>query len=100
MEFNNVKTLIETGGIMWRNRATGDSDYEVPKGSGEYVIYAGSLWLGGKDVNNQLKLAAMRYSGTDFWTGPLSYNTATPGDVTQGILGYGAANITPQVCLE
>jgi len=100
MEFNNVKTLIETGGIMWRNRSTGDADYEVPKGSGEYVIYAGSLWLGGKDVNNQLKLAAMRYSGTDFWTGPLSYNTATPGDVTQGILGYGAANITPQVCLE
>ena len=38
LEFNNVKTLIETGGIMWRNRSTGDSDYEVPKGSGEYVM--------------------------------------------------------------
>ena len=25
LEFNNVKTLIETGGIMWRNRATGDA---------------------------------------------------------------------------
>ncbi|GIR58971.1 MAG: hypothetical protein CM15mP65_15520 [Crocinitomicaceae bacterium] len=24
LEFNNVKTLIETGGIMWRNRSTGE----------------------------------------------------------------------------
>ena len=31
---------------MWRNRSTGDADYEVPKGSGEYVIYAGSFgWV-------------------------------------------------------
>ena len=99
-EFNNVKTLIETGGIMWRNRSTGDSDYEVPKGSGEFVIYAGSLWLGGTDANNQLKLAAMRYSGNDFWTGPLSYDENQPFDVSQGQLGYGPANITPQVCQE
>ena len=100
LEFNNVKTLIETGGIMWRNRSTGDADYEVPKGSGEFVIYAGSLWLGGTDANNQLKLAAMRYSGNDFWTGPLSYDENQPFDVSQGQLGYGPANITPQVCQE
>ena len=74
---------------MWRNRSTGDADYEVPKGSGEYVIYAGSLWLGGTDRNNQLKLAAMRYSGNDFWTGPLSYDENQPFDVAQGQLGYG-----------
>ena len=85
---------------MWRNRSTGDADYEVPKGSGEFVIYAGSLWLGGTDANNQLKLAAMRYSGNDFWTGPLSYDENQPFDVSQGQLGYGPANITPQVCQE
>ena len=56
--------------------------------------------MGGTDANNQLKLAAMRYSGNDFWTGPLSYDENQPFDVAQGQLGYGPANITPQVCQE
>ena len=58
LEFNNVSALIETGGSMWQDRSKNDAAYEVPKGSGEKVIYAGALWMGGLDVNNQLKLAA------------------------------------------
>ena len=58
---------------MWQDRSKNDAAYEVPKGSGEAVIYAGALWMGGLDVNNQLKLAALTFrSGNDFWTGPLS----------------------------
>ena len=57
MEFNNVSALIETGGSMWQDRSRNDAAYEVPKGSGETVIYAGALWMGGTDPNNQLRIA-------------------------------------------
>ena len=73
LEFNNVRAIIETGGIMWSNRANSFSGYEVPKGSGQTVIYAGALWMGGTDINNQLKIAAMKFGqNQDFWAGPLS----------------------------
>lgn len=37
------------------------------------ALFTAALWLGGTDVNNQLKLAALRYrQGQDYWTGPLS----------------------------
>jgi hypothetical protein len=37
------------------------------------ALFTAALWLGGTDVNNQLKLAALRYrNGQDYWTGPLS----------------------------
>ncbi|MFM7757327.1 MAG: hypothetical protein ACKO6J_00175, partial [Crocinitomicaceae bacterium] len=72
MEFNDVKALIEQGGSMFQNRAAGVAAYEVPKNSGLFAIYAGALWMGGTDVNGQLKLAALRFrSGNDFWPGPL-----------------------------
>src|SRR3989338_504825 len=77
MEFNDVSALIEQGGSMWQNRATNVASYEVPKGSGLKVIYAGALWMGGTDVNGQLKLAGLTFrTGNDFWAGPLSI---TPG---------------------
>ena len=59
LEFNNVSALIETGGSMWLDRSRGKNAYEVPKGSGQTLIYIGGLWMGGLDVNNQLKLDAL-----------------------------------------
>ena len=77
MEFNDVRALIEQGGSMFQNRQNGVAAYEVPKGSNRFAIFAGALWMGGTDVNGQLKLAALRYrQGNDFWPGPLS---VTPG---------------------
>ena len=106
MEFNDVRALIEQGGSMFQNRAAGTAAYEVPKGSNLFAIYAGALWMGGTDVNGQLKLAALRYrQGNDFWPGPL---TATPGTGNynpQGAVGFdavrdfGEANIDPDQCL-
>jgi hypothetical protein len=46
---------------MWQDRSRGKNAYEVPKGSGEYFNYIGALWMGGMDVNNQLKIAALTY---------------------------------------
>jgi hypothetical protein len=105
MEFNDVKALIEQGGSMFQNRQASVAAYEVPKGSNRFAIFAGALWMGGTDVNGQLKLAALRYrSGNDFWPGPLTvnpgsgnYNPLFPvGDNV--IRDFGEANIDPEQC--
>jgi hypothetical protein len=106
MKFNDVSALIEQGGSMFQNRAAGVAAYEVPKGSNRFAIYAGALWMGGTDVNGQLKLAALRYrTGNDFWPGPL---TVTPGTGTfnpinpvgdDAIRDFGEANIDPDQCI-
>lgn len=106
MKFNDVSALIEQGGSMFQNRAAGVAAYEVPKGSNRYAIYAGALWMGGTDINGQLKLAALRYrQGNDFWPGPL---TVTPGSGTYSPLNpvgddatrdFGEANIDPDQCI-
>ena len=73
MKFNDVSALIEQGGSMWQDRANGVAAYEIPRGSGLKVIYAGALWMGGTDVNGQLKLAGLTFrTGNDFWPGPLT----------------------------
>jgi hypothetical protein len=106
MQFNDVKALIEQGGSMFQNRAASVANYEVPKGSGLHVIFAGALWMGGTDVNGQLKLAALRYrTGNDFWPGPLSVTPGT-GDFNplfpagdDVVKDFGEANIDPDQCL-
>ncbi len=113
LQFNDVSALIEQGGSMFQDRNAGTAAYEVPKGSGLRAIYAGALWMGGVDVNGQLKLAALKFrSGNDFWPGPLTANPATqagPGQVLYDPLNpvgdnairiYGEATIEPNVCLE
>jgi hypothetical protein len=106
MEFNDVKALIEQGGSMFQNRSAGVASYEIPKNSGLHVIYAGALWMGGTDVNGQLKLAGLRYrQGNDFWPGPLTvnpgtgnYNPLNPvGD--DAVRDFGEANIDPDQCI-
>jgi hypothetical protein len=106
MEFNDVRALIEQGGSMFQNRQNAVAAYEVPKGSNRFAIFAGALWMGGTDVNGQLKLAALRYrAGNDFWPGPLSvtpgtgnYNPLFPvGD--GAIRDFGEANIDPDQCI-
>lgn len=90
MEFNDVSSFIEQGGSMWQNRGSGVAAYEIPKGSGLKVIYAGALWMGGTDVNGQLKIAALTFrSQEDFWPGPLSVG------VNNGTSGLGIGTFDP-----
>ena len=87
LAFNNVNAILETGGNMWQDRAQGFSAYEVPKGSGLRVMFAGALWLGGKDFNDQLKVAAITFrQNNDFWPGPLTTD--------------GLADVSPASCLK
>ncbi len=106
MSFNDVNALIEQGGSMWQNRATNTAAYEIPAGSGLNVIYAGSLWMGGKDLSGNLKLAGLTFrNANDFWAGPLAvtdgsgnYNPSVPLG-PGGIRDHGQATITPDDCL-
>ncbi|MEM7161357.1 MAG: T9SS C-terminal target domain-containing protein, partial [Bacteroidota bacterium] len=78
-ELNNVRFGLETAGSLWENRPGGSiPDYEVPKGGDIHSLFAGGLWMGGTSPDQQLKLAAVTYrqSGTDFWPGPLTDETA------------------------
>jgi len=73
LELNNVRAMVHTAGNLWQVPNQNYTQYEVPKNSGIMALFTAALWLGGTDVNNQLKLAALRYrNGQDYWTGPLS----------------------------
>ena len=83
LELNNVRALIHTSGDMWWD-LQGKASYEVPKGSGKTALFAGSIWIGGVDVNNQLKLSALKFrsNGMDYWPGPLKTEAAGPDQAT------------------
>jgi hypothetical protein len=72
LDINNTRAMIQTGGDMWWDFTR--SQYEIPQGSRHTALFAGALWLGGRDISGQLKVAAQRFrqSGVDYWTGPLS----------------------------
>ena len=76
LDINNVRATLLTGGDMWWDLVTGK--YLVPKPApglpGPTSIFAGSLWIGGIDASNTLKVAAQTYrqTGNDYWPGPLN----------------------------
>ena len=77
LELNNVRAMVHTAGNLWQIPGQNLSMYEVPKNSGVMALFTSALWLGGTDINGQLKLAALRYrDGQDYWTGPLSQGQA------------------------
>ncbi len=75
---NNVRALLTTGGDVWWNGI--DAKYIVPNvAAGETEvssIFAGAVWLGGRDPARNLKVAAQQYGRSggnfDFYPGPLS----------------------------
>lgn len=80
LSINNIKALVRAGGVQfWEptpNSTNNQSVYEYPNGSGKNTIFTSSIWIGGLDNSNNLKIAAERYNywGSDFWTGPLTTN--------------------------
>ena len=89
LDINNVRTRINAGGDMWWDLPSGTgSKYFIPANGSATSLFAGSLWIAGVDVNNQLKCAAMRFRqvGNDYYTGPLTVD--------------GKASITPETCAK
>lgn len=83
LDINNVRCPIFINGDMWWD-LVGNAQYEVPYGSGKRSLFAGAIWIGGKDNGGNLKVAAQTYrqSGSDFWPGPLdTVNASVTADV-------------------
>ncbi|MCK9290144.1 MAG: T9SS type A sorting domain-containing protein [Bacteroidales bacterium] len=75
LDINNARVRINTGGDMWWDLVGGTgAKYFIPKSGSATSMFSAALWIGGLDINNQLKLAALRYRqvGNDYWTGPLT----------------------------
>ena len=70
LDINNVRTRINSGGDMWWDLPAGTgSKYFIPANGSATSLFAGSLWIAGVDVNNQLKCAALRFRqvGNDYY---------------------------------
>lgn len=84
LNVNNVRALINGYGNMWYDGSI--SQYHLPKNSSSTPLYCAALWIGGTDVNDQLRIAALRFGqdGDDYWPGPLTID--------------GSATVTTEVC--
>lgn len=107
LNYNDVSCQLEQGGLLFLDRANGLATYKVPKTGNVTAIYAAALWMGGLDINGQLKLAAVKFrnEGNDFWPGPLSAAVGS-GDFDPQVPStdstkrdFGAATIDPDQCL-
>ncbi len=113
LEFNGVSAFLQMGGVLFMDNRKAETvaAYEVPRGGGARAIFAAALWMGGRDENGQLKLAAVRFRqvGNDFWGGPLSVLAIPAGDVNfdpllpvgdNTIRPYGDANVAASECVK
>ena len=84
LNVNNVRALINGYGNMWYDGSV--AQYHIPKDGTSTPLYCAALWIGGTDVNDQLRIAALRFgqNGDDYWPGPLTVD--------------GKADITLEVC--
>lgn len=81
LDINQVRARVLVGGDLWWDPIGQQPYYEVPIGSSKNSIYAGALWIGGYDQNNQLKVAAQTYrqaGSNDFWGGPIDTSGLAP----------------------
>ncbi|MEM6396704.1 MAG: hypothetical protein AAF741_10180 [Bacteroidota bacterium] len=85
-QINNVRARLTTGGDVWWDG--NDGRYVVPKPPAGVIevssIFAGSVWLGGRDVAGNPKIAAQQFGrpqgNFDYYTGPLTPEGTTSAD--------------------
>ncbi len=91
LDINNVRTLCYSYGNGWFLE---NAEYEIPKGSKKTSMFSFSLWIGGIDINNNLKLAGYRYG-----QGPSTANAHTKNDYWPGPLTVdGTAAVSAETC--
>ncbi len=86
LNVNNVRALINAYGNMWYDGSL--AKYNIPKESSSTSMFCAALWIGGTDVDDQLRIAALRFGseGNDYWPGPLTVD--------------GTASVSAEVCNE
>jgi len=75
-------SVLNTGGLFFGGSTTSGDGYLIPKRSGNSPLFAAGLWLGGQ-VDGELRVAAARYGGYDFWPGPLEDVASPPADCSE-----------------
>ena len=75
LDVNNVHARVNNGGDMWWD-LLGNAKYSVPSGDSANALFAGALWIGGLDQNDELHVAAQTYrqNGNDYFPGLLDAN--------------------------
>lgn len=74
LDANNIRARFYSHGLIGMNFATGEPEFEVPNGGGAHPLFSAGLWIGGMDIGNSLRLAAMSYEplgSSDYYPGPL-----------------------------
>lgn len=81
LNINNVRALINGYGNMWYDGS--NAQYHLPKNSNTCPLFCAALWIGGTDVNDQIRIAALRFGseGDDYWPGPLKINGTASVDL-------------------
>lgn len=81
LNVNNVRAMINGYGNMWYDGSV--AQYHLPKNSNTCPLYCAALWIGGSDINDQLRIAALRFGqdGDDFWPGPLTIDGSASVDL-------------------
>jgi len=82
LDYNNIRARVQASGLqfyqgpIWGSAVADPGVFEFPKQSGKNTIYNSTIWVGGLDETDTLRLAAElnRRVGLDYWTGPLSIN--------------------------
>lgn len=75
LDANNIRARFYSHGLIGMNFATGEPEFEVPNGGGAHPLFSAGLWIGGMDIGNSLRLAAMSYEplgSSDYYPGPLT----------------------------
>ncbi len=82
LNVNNVRAMINGYGNMWYDGSV--AQYHLPKNSNTCPMFCAALWIGGTDVNEQLRIAALRFGseGDDYWPGPLTIDGAASTDLS------------------
>lgn len=82
LSVNNVRAMINGYGNMWYDGSV--AQYHLPKNSNTCPLYCAALWIGGTDVNDQLRIAALRFGseGDDYWPGPLTTDGSATVDLS------------------
>ncbi|GAB5537138.1 MAG: hypothetical protein Rubg2KO_33870 [Rubricoccaceae bacterium] len=83
-------SVFNTGGLFFGGSTTSGDGYIIPRaqsslwrpGQSVSPLFAAGLWLGG-EVEGEMRVAAARYGGYDFWPGPLEDAASPPTDCSE-----------------
>lgn len=76
IDHNDVRAIVSNNGTFFKNNATQNAGYTVPKNSFRNAIYFMNMVMSGTDVNGQLKAALSDYESSDFQPGPIATDYA------------------------